>query len=219
MFVTGPDVIKTVTHEEVSKEELGGAMTHNEHSGVAHFAVDDDRACLALIRDLLRFLPSNNLDRAAGRRDDRSARSRGRGARSPRAGLAQPAVRHARSHPLGRRWRRVPRSASALRAEHHRRVRAARRPVGRHRRESAVASGRRARYRRVGEGRAVRPVLRRVQHPAHHVRRRAGVSAGHRAGVRRHHPARRQAAVRVCRGDRAEGDRRSPARRTAARTA
>ncbi len=64
MFVTGPDVIKTVTHEEVTKEELGGAMTHNERSGVAHFAVDDDRACLALIRDLLRYLPSNNLDPA-----------------------------------------------------------------------------------------------------------------------------------------------------------
>jgi propionyl-CoA carboxylase beta subunit len=64
MFVTGPDVIKTVTHEDVSKEELGGAMTHNEKSGVAHFAVDDDRACLALIRNLLGFLPSNNLDPA-----------------------------------------------------------------------------------------------------------------------------------------------------------
>jgi propionyl-CoA carboxylase beta chain len=62
MFVTGPDVIKTVTHEEVSKEELGGAMTHNVKSGVAHFAVEDDRECLALIRDLLSFLPSNNLD-------------------------------------------------------------------------------------------------------------------------------------------------------------
>src|SRR5208337_842638 len=53
MFVTGPDVIKTVTHEEVSKEELGGAMTHNARSGVAHFAADNDRACLALIRELL----------------------------------------------------------------------------------------------------------------------------------------------------------------------
>jgi propionyl-CoA carboxylase beta chain len=62
MFVTGPDVIRTVTHEEVSKEELGGAMTHNETSGVAHFAVDDDRECLALVRDLLSFMPSNNLD-------------------------------------------------------------------------------------------------------------------------------------------------------------
>jgi propionyl-CoA carboxylase beta chain len=62
MFVTGPDVIKTVTHEEVSKEDLGGAMTHNARSGVAHFAVDDDRACLLLIRDLLSYLPSNNME-------------------------------------------------------------------------------------------------------------------------------------------------------------
>jgi propionyl-CoA carboxylase beta chain len=62
MFVTGPDVIKTVTHEEVTKEDLGGALTHNAKSGVAHFAVDDDRACLALIRELVSYLPSNNLD-------------------------------------------------------------------------------------------------------------------------------------------------------------
>ena len=64
MFVTGPDVIKTVTHEEVSKEELGGAMTHNATSGVAHFAAEDDRECLILIRELLGFLPSNNVDDA-----------------------------------------------------------------------------------------------------------------------------------------------------------
>src|SRR5919109_3814466 len=64
MFVTGPDVIRTVTHEEVTKEELGGAKTHNETSGVAHFAVRDDRECLQLIRDLLAYMPSNNLDDA-----------------------------------------------------------------------------------------------------------------------------------------------------------
>jgi propionyl-CoA carboxylase beta subunit len=62
MFVTGPDVIKTVTHEDVSKEDLGGAMTHNATSGVAHFAADDDKDCLALTRELLSFMPSNNLD-------------------------------------------------------------------------------------------------------------------------------------------------------------
>ncbi|MGI8672156.1 MAG: acyl-CoA carboxylase subunit beta [Luteitalea sp.] len=62
MFVTGPDVLRTVTHEDVTKEELGGAMTHNARSGVAHFAVPDDDACLALVRDLLSYLPSNNLD-------------------------------------------------------------------------------------------------------------------------------------------------------------
>jgi len=62
MFVTGPDVIKTVTHEDVTKDELGGATTHNEISGVAHFLADDDQHCLATIRELLTFLPSNNLD-------------------------------------------------------------------------------------------------------------------------------------------------------------
>ena len=62
MFVTGPDVIKTVTHEEVSKEDLGGAATHNEISGVAHFMAQDDAECLAMVRELLSFLPSNNVD-------------------------------------------------------------------------------------------------------------------------------------------------------------
>src|SRR5436305_9699250 len=62
MFVTGPDVIKTVTHEEVTKQELGGAMTHNATSGVAHFVAPDDADCLAMIRELFSFLPSNNVD-------------------------------------------------------------------------------------------------------------------------------------------------------------
>jgi len=62
MFVTGPDVIKTVTHEEVTKEKLGGAETHNQISGVAHFSADSDEDCLATIRELLSFIPSNNLD-------------------------------------------------------------------------------------------------------------------------------------------------------------
>src|SRR5688500_11631274 len=62
MCVTGPDVIRTVTHEQVTKEELGGAMTHNERSGVAHFAVENDQECLLLIRELLSFMPGNNVD-------------------------------------------------------------------------------------------------------------------------------------------------------------
>lgn len=64
MFVTGPDVIKTVTHEEVTKEQLGGAEAHSSKSGVAHFACDDDKQTLLYIRELLNFLPSNNLDDA-----------------------------------------------------------------------------------------------------------------------------------------------------------
>ena len=64
MFITGPQVIKTVTGEEVSAEELGGAMTHNSISGVAHFASANDEACLLEIRKLLSFLPSNNMELA-----------------------------------------------------------------------------------------------------------------------------------------------------------
>ena len=64
MFITGPDVIRTVTGEEVGFEELGGAMTHNSTSGVAHFACEDEEQCLADARYLLSFLPSNNLETA-----------------------------------------------------------------------------------------------------------------------------------------------------------
>jgi propionyl-CoA carboxylase beta chain len=62
MFITGPDVIKTVTHEEVTKDQLGGATTHNEISGVAHFMAHDDAECLSMVRELLSFMPSNNID-------------------------------------------------------------------------------------------------------------------------------------------------------------
>jgi propionyl-CoA carboxylase beta subunit len=62
MFVTGPNVVKTVTHEDVSMEELGGADTHAAVSGVAQFALDSEPACLEAIRELFRFIPSNNLD-------------------------------------------------------------------------------------------------------------------------------------------------------------
>ena len=64
MFVTGPDVIKTVMHEEVTKEQLGGPRTHNTTSGVAHFMAPDDAECLALIRELLSFIPQNNQEDA-----------------------------------------------------------------------------------------------------------------------------------------------------------
>ncbi|HZI17213.1 MAG TPA: acyl-CoA carboxylase subunit beta [Pyrinomonadaceae bacterium] len=62
MFITGPEVIRAVTHEEVSKEELGGAEAHNSVSGVAHFAAETDEQALLLVRELLSFLPSNNME-------------------------------------------------------------------------------------------------------------------------------------------------------------
>lgn len=62
MFITGPDVIKTVTHEDVTKEELGGAKTHNEKSGVAHFMAEDDEQAMMMIRELVSFIPLNNME-------------------------------------------------------------------------------------------------------------------------------------------------------------
>jgi len=62
MFVTGPEVIKTVTHEEVTMEDLGGAMTHNSKSGVAHFLAENDEQAMMMVRELLSFIPSNNME-------------------------------------------------------------------------------------------------------------------------------------------------------------
>ena len=72
MFVTGPDVIKTVTHEDVTKEALGGSMTHNSVSGVGHFIAADDAECLRMIRELLSYLPQNNRDDPPRRASHRS---------------------------------------------------------------------------------------------------------------------------------------------------
>ena len=70
MFITGPDVIRAVTHEEVTKEALGGAMTHNAKSGVAHFAASDDRDALMLAREMLSYFPSNNMEDPADKATD-----------------------------------------------------------------------------------------------------------------------------------------------------
>lgn len=64
MFITGPDVIKTVTHEEVSKEDLGGAMAHNTKSGVSHYAAENEEDCIGFTKELLSYMPSNNREEA-----------------------------------------------------------------------------------------------------------------------------------------------------------
>ena len=165
MFITGPDVIKTVTGEEVEFEELGGAMTHNSKSGVAHFASENEEACLEDARYLMSFLPQNNLETAAADGLRRPARPDGPRARHARPRRPEQALRHARRRRPHRRRRRLLRGAGALRQEHHHRVLAPRRAPGRRRRQPAAPDGRRARHRRVREGRALRALLRRVQHP------------------------------------------------------
>ena len=127
MFITGPDVIKTVTGEEVEFEELGGAMTHNTKSGVAHFAADDEESCLEDVRYLMSFLPQNNLELPPRMETGDDPERDGRGARPHRPGQPEQALRHARRGAPDRRQRRVLRGAGALRAQHHRRLLAAER--------------------------------------------------------------------------------------------
>ena len=179
MFITGPDVIKTVTGEDVTMEELGGAMTHAAQVAASpRFVGEDDEDVLQRVRYLLSFLPSNNLeDPPAYASTDDPERHRTRGSPTSIPDRAQGALRHARGDPLRRGRRRVPRGLPALGDEHRDRVRAAGRPVDRRHREPAEGAGGHARHRREREGVAVRPVLRRVQHPDPHLRRRARVPA------------------------------------------
>ena len=152
MFITGPDVIKTVTGEEPTFEELGGAMTHNTKSGVAHFAAENEEECLEDVA-LPHELPAAQQPReAAARRAGRRPGADGHGARhvvpddpNKPYDMRDVVAPH-------RRRRRVLRGPRALRAEHHLRLLAAERPPGRHRRQPAAGAGRRARHRRVGEG-------------------------------------------------------------------
>ena len=125
MFITGPEIIKTVTGEDVTMEELGGAHTHNSRSGNAHYLGTDEEDAIDYVRTVLSYLPSNNLEPApvVGLPADlRDHRPRAR-TRHARARLGEPAVRHprrARTHP---RRQRVLRGAGSVRAERGGRLR------------------------------------------------------------------------------------------------
>ncbi len=206
MFVTGPDVIRTVTHEEVTKEELGGAMTHNATSGVAHFAVPDDRECLRVIRELLGYLPGNNVDDP------------------PRHETADPPDREDEALD-----RLIPESPNQpydmldlvhavfddgvfLEVHHHFAkniivgfARLGGRSVGIVANQPAHLAGTLDIDASVKAARFVRfcdafniPIITFEDVP--------GFLPGTAPGIRRHHPPRRQAALRLCRGDRAEAD-------------
>ena len=210
MFITGPDVIKTVTGEEVGFEELGGAMSHATKSGVCAVRLRR-RGRLPGGRALPARVPAAEQpgDGAAGRALRRPGAD-GRGTRLDRPRRRQQALRHPRRRPLRGRRRRVHGSPRALRAEHRRRLLAPERLRGRRGRQPAEGDGRRARHRRLGQGRALRALLRRVQPAAADLRRRAGLPPGHLPGVGRDHPPRRQAALRLRRGDRPEDHRDHP---------
>jgi propionyl-CoA carboxylase beta chain len=202
MFITGPDVIKTVTHEEVTKEELGGARTHNAQERRRRTSRRRRRrtasprsgSCSPTCRSTTRGAPADR-EPLRGPRDRRGARARLARPRGP-----EEALRHARrssTHVVDDGDFLEVHAAYARTSSSASRGSAAAR---RHRRQPAAGAGRLPRHRRLGEGRALRPLLRRVQHPARHPRGRPGLPARHRPGVRRDHQARRQAALRLLRG-------------------
>ncbi len=176
MFITGPDVVKTVTGEDVSFEELGGAATHATKSGVAHFTTPDEETCLEEARYLLSFLPQNNLESP------------------PYAAPSDPVDREDASldtivpdspnkpYDIKAVIERVVDDGELLEVHAHWAenivcafARLGGHAVGRRRQPAGRARGR-PRHRRLGEGRALRAHVRRLQHPARHVRRRARAS-------------------------------------------
>ncbi len=207
MFITGPDVIKAVTHEEVTKAELGGASTHTGRSGVAHRRFDDERGCLLGLRQLLGFLPQNNREDPP-RKPERKDRPDREDAELDSFIPRDPA----KPYDMRELVRKVVDDGDffEIQAEHAMNIligfaRLDGRPVGIVANQPAFF-GRLPRHRRVGKGRAVRALLRLLQHSPRDLRRRARLLAGDGTGMGRHHSSRRQAALRLCRSDGAEAD-------------
>ena len=210
MFITGPDVIKTVTGEEVEFEELGGAMTHNTKSGVAHFAAEDEESCLEDVRYLIGFLPSNNLEMPPRvepyddpeRMDDELDGIVPADPQKPydMRNVVSLVVDDGEFFEVHEHFaKNIICGFSRLDGF----------PVGIVGNQPMHLAGV-LDIESLREGGALRPHLRRLQHPARHLHRRPRLPARHLAGVERDHPPRRQAALRVHRGDGAEADRRHP---------
>ena len=207
MFVTGPDVVKTVTNEVVTAEELGGASVHTTKSSVADGAYENDVEWLLQMRRLIDFLPANN---AAGvpewpSFDDPDRMDNSLDTLIPdnpnkpydMKELILKVVDEGDFFEIG----------AAFAQEHGHRLRPHRRADRGLCRQPADGAGGRARLRRLTQGRALCALLRRLRHPDRDLRRRAGLPAGHGAGIWRADQARRQAAVRLFAGDGAAGHR------------
>jgi propionyl-CoA carboxylase beta chain len=182
MFVTGPDVVKTVTNEIVTAEELGGASTHTKKSSVADGAYDNDVEALIEIRRMFDFLPlSSRENPPVIPTADHPTGSRTRSTRLSRQ--SQQALRHARGHlKVGDEG-----DFFEIQANHAKNISVRLHPPQRldrrRRRQPADGAGRLPRYRFLQEGGALRALLRRLQHPDPDAGRRAGLPAGHEPGV------------------------------------
>ncbi len=183
MFITGPDVVKTVTGEEVTFEELGGATTHATKSGVAQFTAADEKACLEDARYLLSFLPQNNAEQPAWSAptdpvDREDAELDTLVPDNPNKPydmheVIRRVVDDGEFLEVSERWAENIVTGFARLGGH---------PVGVVGNQPQLTRGR-SRHRRLEQGGAVRADVRRLQRPARHVRRRPGLLAGHRAGV------------------------------------
>ena len=212
MFITGPDVIKTVTGEDVTMEDLGGARTHNTKSGNAHYMASDEEDAIEYVKAMLSYLPQNNLDPAPEYDEvpdmEVTDLDRALDTLIP-DGANQPYDMHDVI-------------TAVLDDEEFLEVQALFAPniiVGFGRvegRSVGIVANQpmqfagMPRHRRLREGRPVRPHLRRLQHPGADLRRRARLPARHRPGVARHHPPRRQADLRLRRGHRPADHRHHP---------
>ena len=207
MFITGPEVVKTVTGEEVSFEELGGATTHATRSGVAHFIAPDERALIDDCRYLLSFLPQSSAEpppwEPPSDPPDRA---------DPELDRLIP-DEPTKPYDMHEVIRRVMDDGEFIEVQERFAenivcgfARLGGHPVG------VVANQPRALagvldIESSDQGRPVRAHVRRVRPARRHVRRRARIPARHRPGVGRHHPPRREAALRLLRGDGAQADR------------
>ena len=182
MFITGPDVIKTVTGEDVTQEDLGGARTHNTKSGNAHYLAPDEADAIDYVKALLSYLPSNNLEDPPAY-DETAALEVTDEDRELDTFVPDSANQPYDMHTV---IEHVLDDAEFLEVQALFapnilvRLRPGRGPLGRRRGQPADAVRRHPGHRRLGEGRAVRAYLRRVQRPGAHVRRRARLPARHR---------------------------------------
>ena len=198
MFVTGPDVVKTVTNEVVTAEELGGASVHTTKSGVADGAFENDVECLLQMRRLIDFLPANNESRRAGMAD---AGSRPTASTQSLDTLIPDNPN--KPYDIKELILKVVDEGDffEISAAYAKNIvtgfgRIDGRTVGFVANQPMVLAGV-LDIGRLAQGRALRALLRRLQHPDRHLRRRARLPARHRAGIRRADQARRQAAVRL----------------------
>jgi len=201
MFITGPDVIKTVTHEEVTKESLGGAETHAGKSGVAHFTVQSEKDCLRMIRELMGFLPSNNQEDAPFRTttDDPLRRDKRLKDLVPDNPNRPYDMKDLISLIVdeGYFFEVQPEFARNILVGF---AHLGGRSVGIVANQPAHLFG----HQRLGQGGALHPLLRLLQYSGRDLCRCARFSSRYRTGIPRHHPPRRKAALRLRRGDRAE---------------